>query len=111
MGVRVELSPHLLRLMSSDDQARYGGAPDTQIIAADTPTTSSRRDADERREQGGFANWLLLQNSQGRKIPYVWHSTHRPSTASVGCPISLSVSAVTSNRPVMVEMTQPSKDA
>src|SRR6516162_9884879 len=57
MGARLELSPHLLSLMSAEDQARYGGATDTTIIVDKTPTTS-RRDADERREQATFANWL-----------------------------------------------------
>jgi hypothetical protein len=88
MGARLELSPHLLSLMSAEDQARYGGATDTTIIVDKTPTTS-RRDADERREQATFANWLSLQNSKRGpkgKIPFVWHSTHRASTASVGCP-------------------------
>src|SRR6516225_4068732 len=47
---------------------------------------SSRKNADERKEQATFANWLLLQNSQGRKIPYVWHATHRASKATPGTP-------------------------
>jgi hypothetical protein len=29
MGVRLELSPHLIRLMSAEDQARYGVDPNT----------------------------------------------------------------------------------
>ena len=56
MGVRVELSPHLVRLMSSEDAARYSVVTDATIIANDTPKTSRKRDADERLEQADFAN-------------------------------------------------------
>jgi hypothetical protein len=57
-------------------------------LEPDSPSSSSsrKRDADERREQGDFANWLLLQNSQGRKIPWVWHATHTRSKATPGTP-------------------------
>jgi hypothetical protein len=40
----------------------------------------------ERKEQASFANWLLLQNSKGRLIPFVWHSTHTRSRATPGTP-------------------------
>lgn len=75
-------------VMNSEDRARYGGVTAT-ANTANTPnmgTTSRKRDADERREQGDFANRLLLQNNKGRKIPWVWHATHKPSKATVGCP-------------------------
>jgi len=85
MGVRVELAPHLLSLMNDKDRARYGGVRDTESGIRDTGK-SRKRDADERREQGEFANWLLLQNSQGRKIPFVWHATHTRSKATPGTP-------------------------
>jgi hypothetical protein len=90
MGVRVELAPHLIALMSSEDQLRYASVPNPESCAQDAgKTPRKRRDADERREQGDFANWLLLQNSKRgptEKIPFVWHATHRPSKASVGTP-------------------------
>src|SRR3974390_819656 len=81
-------------VMNSEDRARYCGVPAPAKTAktpnsANTPnmgTTSRKRDADERREQGDFANRLLLQNNKGRKIPWVWHATHKPSKATVGCP-------------------------
>jgi hypothetical protein len=39
-----------------------------------------------REKNGGrFANWSLLQNSKGRKIPF-WHGTHQPPKASPGTP-------------------------
>jgi hypothetical protein len=82
MGVQLSSAPHLTRLMSRADQARYGVGSDTR----DTPKSSRKRDRDERREQGDFANWLLLQNSQGRKIPFCWHALHKPSKATPGTP-------------------------
>jgi len=84
MGIPVELAPHLTRLMSSEDAARYGVTTDTATNKITTTTT--RKNADERREQGDFANWLLLQNSKGRKIPFCWHATHKPSKATPGTP-------------------------
>jgi len=90
MGVRLELSPHVIKLMSAEDQARYGGNVNNDddgvrgVRVRDQP--SPKRDVVERKEQGDFANWLLLQNSQGRKIPYVWHATHTPSKATPGTP-------------------------
>jgi hypothetical protein len=85
MGVDLASASHLTRLMSAEDAARYGvvtGATNTNIANK----TSHKRPADERREQADFANWLLLQNSQGRKIPFVWHATHTRSKATPGCP-------------------------
>jgi hypothetical protein len=77
MGIPVELAPHLIRLMSSEDAARY-------CVATTSNKTGRRNCSNERREQGDFANWLLLQNSQGRKMPFVWHATHRASRATPG---------------------------
>jgi hypothetical protein len=85
MGVDLASASHLTRLMSSEDAARYGivtGTGDTK----NANKSSRKRPADERREQADFANWLLLQNSQGRKIPFVWHATHTRSKATPGCP-------------------------
>jgi hypothetical protein len=87
MGVRVQMSQHLLRLMSAEDRDRY------EIVVADTDPAlqldrpSSRKvTTDERKEQGVFANWLLLQNGEGRRIPFCWHVTHTRSKASPGTP-------------------------
>ena len=85
MGIPVELAPHLTRLMSREDAARYDGDGGAGITNK-THKTSRKRDADERREQGDFANWLLLQNSQGRKIPFSLHATHTRSRATPGTP-------------------------
>jgi hypothetical protein len=90
MGVRLSLSPHLLSLMNNDDRARYGGGatPETQSsrIHVDTSNRSHKRDATERKEQGTFASWLLLQNNNGRRIPFVWHATNSRSKATPGTP-------------------------
>jgi hypothetical protein len=101
MGIRLEQISHLLPLMSSADQARYGGvvnvARDSGAhgvrddgvvhgVRDGTPIRSSKRDASEKKEQGEFASWLSLQRSKGRKIPFVWHATHTRSKATPGCP-------------------------
>jgi hypothetical protein len=88
MGVRVELSPHLVRLMSAEDRKLYGQtATTTTVMGHDLDRHPSRKsNSDERQEQGDFASWLLLQNSNGRKIPFVWHATHKPSKATPGTP-------------------------
>jgi hypothetical protein len=88
MGVHLSVAPHLLSLMNSDDRARYGGATaqTESSIRDDTSNRSHKRDAAERKEQGTFASWLLLQNSNGRRIPFVWHATHKPSKATPGTP-------------------------
>ena len=91
MGVRLEKSPHLWRLMDPADQARYGVVPGTLSCVRDdapkcSPKRSPKRDADERKQQGEFASWLSLQRSKGRKIPFVWHATHTRSKATPGCP-------------------------
>ena len=91
MGVRLENSPHLWRLMDPADQARYGVVPGTLSCVRDdapkcSPKRSPKRDADERKQQGEFASWLQLQNSKGRKIPFCWHVTHTRSKATPGTP-------------------------
>jgi hypothetical protein len=89
MGIpRLELSPHLIRLMNPEDQMYYrpdpnqSSAPDPKLRISPPP----KRDVPERKEQADFANYLLLQNSQGRKIPFVWHATHTSSKATPGTP-------------------------
>lgn len=60
----------------------HSTAPDPKL-RTDLPP---KRDSPERKEQADFANWLLLQNSEGREIPFCWHATHTRSKASPGTP-------------------------
>jgi hypothetical protein len=85
MGQRInEIPPHYFPLMSLEDQALYrpSTAPDPTL----DPHPPPKRNTAERKEQAQFANWLLLQNSNGKLIPWCWHATHKPSTASPGVP-------------------------
>jgi hypothetical protein len=89
MGIRVEMAPRLLRLMSLEDQQRYGGQLNlvtTAAVPGLNPDPSPKRDADEKKQQADFANWLSLQNSKSRKIPFSWHATHTRSKATPGTP-------------------------
>jgi hypothetical protein len=86
MGIRLALSPHLFRLMSPEDQVRYGAVPDTVPVTRLDHRPSLKTSTAERKEQGTFASWLLLQNSKGRKIPFSWHATHTRSKATLGTP-------------------------
>jgi hypothetical protein len=88
MGIRVQMSPHLFRLMSPADRARYAAVavPDIALAPRLDHRPSAKTTSDERKEQGTFANWLLLQNSKGRKIPFSWHATHTRSKATPGTP-------------------------
>jgi hypothetical protein len=79
--------PHLLRLMGPEDQARYGAVPDTApAVPRLNPHPSPKAGTAERKEQASFANWLLLQNSKGRKMPFSWHATNACSKATPGTP-------------------------
>lgn len=86
MGLRLKEVPrHYFPLMSAEAQAYYSKgstAPDPKLEIRPPP----KRSIAERKEQGHFANWLLLQNSEGKMIPWCWHATHKPSTASPGVP-------------------------
>lgn len=88
MGLRVtEVPKHYFPLMSASEQAFYGKkhastAPDSELEVH----PPAKRSVAERKEQGQFANWLLLQNSNGKMIPWCWHATHKASTASPGVP-------------------------
>jgi|SRR5215469_576905 len=88
MGIRVEFSPHLIPLMSAQDQNFY--RPDPNTSTAPDPKLRihppGKRDVAERKEQADFANYLLLQNSKGRRIPFSWHATHTRSKATPGTP-------------------------
>ena len=50
------------------------------------PARRPREALSRKKEQGTFANWLLRPYSEGRKIPFVLHTTHKPSRATIGCP-------------------------
>jgi len=78
------MAPHLIRLMSPEDRARYGAIPDTVPAPRLDPQPLRKPDKFERDEQRQFANWLLLQNSEGRKIPFSWHATDSRSKATPG---------------------------
>jgi hypothetical protein len=78
------MSPHLIRLMSPEDQARYGAVPDTAPRLDLQPLPKAG--AAERKEQAGFADWLLLQTSKGRQIPFSLHATNACSKATPGTP-------------------------
>ena len=86
MGICLGMSPHLIRLMNPEDQARYGAVPDAVPTPRLDPQPLCKPGTIERKEQASFANWLLLQNSNGRKIPFCWHATHPRSKASPGTP-------------------------
>jgi hypothetical protein len=86
MGVRLQLAPHLVKLMSPEDQARYSVVADIGHAAQFDVHRSRKVTTDEKTEQRTFARWLQLQNSNGRKIPFVWHSTASRSKASIGTP-------------------------
>jgi hypothetical protein len=82
--------------MSPEDQQLYGQTISQTTAKTTTPTTipapklephpSPKAGTAERKEQGSFANWLLLQNSNGRKIPFCWQATHTRSKATPGTP-------------------------
>lgn len=97
MGIRLELSPHLIPLMNEMDRdwakrecAAQGKPMPRAWSSAPDPKQEvhpeAKRDTAERKEQADFANWLLLQNSKGRMIPFCWHATHTRSKASPGTP-------------------------
>jgi hypothetical protein len=89
VGIRIEFSPHLIPLMTKDDQDFYRPPPPELSTAPDPKLRihpPAKRDSPERKEQADFANWLLLQNSKDRKIPFSWHATHTRSKASPGTP-------------------------
>ena len=99
MGIRVELSPHLLNLMNDKDrewverECKFQGKPMPRNYDESTAKDPKlqihpepKQDIPERKQQADFANWLLLQNSNGRDIPFCWHATHTRSKASPGTP-------------------------
>ena len=69
MGIRLSLVPHLLPLMNSEDQARYGAVSQTGSCMRDTAHSSPKTSAAERKEHASFANWLLAPEQQGTQDP------------------------------------------
>lgn len=100
MAIRLEnLSPHLLRLMTPKDrewaerECAFQGKPLPRKYDESTAKDPKlqihpppKSDIPERKQQADFANWLLLQNSKGRKIVFSWHATHTRSKATPGTP-------------------------
>jgi hypothetical protein len=79
MGIRIQFSPHLIKLMDPADQAFYqpGVHPPYEEDHHPPPKT----DKLEREEQRQFANYCLLHG-----YSMIWHSTHKRSTGTVGAP-------------------------
>jgi hypothetical protein len=91
MGIRIDLlTSDLIKLMDPEDQRRYGAFSTPGDTVVRPPADGLRRGAKthklEREEQAHFANWLLLQRSKGRKIPFCWHATNARSKATPGTP-------------------------
>jgi hypothetical protein len=66
--------------MSPEDRARYAPGVHANTYAEDQ-NPPNKTCTLERTEQKDFANWCL-----GRGYWYLWHATHKKSTASKGCP-------------------------
>jgi hypothetical protein len=82
---RSDVTAEMVRLMNPEDQERF--ALNQRLGASsDDFRRGPKTDASERKAQGSFANWLLLQRSKGRKLPFVWHATHTRSKATPGTP-------------------------
>jgi hypothetical protein len=79
---RNQLTKSMVSCMSPEDQAFYNPAePGVHQPYAEDHHPSVKTDKRERDEQRQFANWCLLHH-----YPFVWHATHKRSTANVGCP-------------------------
>ena len=83
-GVRLELSAHLIPLMSPEDQKLYGVQTTAPVPRLDRDP-SPKSSVAERKEQASFAHWLLLQNSKGADTPFEWHPLHAKSRSTPGC--------------------------
>jgi hypothetical protein len=68
--------------MNPEDKHAFSSAPDPKLDVH----PSAKRSTSERKEQGQFANYLLLKNSEGWQMPFCWHATHTASKASPGTP-------------------------
>jgi hypothetical protein len=73
--------------MNPEDQMRYGGMPPSEEFYARHPEMAPpvvppmKTDRLERDEQRQFCNWCLLHS-----LPFVWHGTHKRSSANLGVP-------------------------
>jgi hypothetical protein len=73
--------PHIGRLMSPEDQERYGFVnPGVHPPYAEDHHAPVQTGKLEREEQRQFASWLMLNNYKAK----VWHATHKATTANPG---------------------------
>ena len=90
MGVHLELAPHLYRLMSPEDQERFGINPSLWQSSAPDPKLDPhppvKSGGSEKEQQKSFANWLTEKNQKGAKIPWFWHAMHKATKATPGTP-------------------------
>jgi hypothetical protein len=80
MGISRDKAAELAHLMDEKNQLVYGRPKHEEV------TPPPKIDRLEREEQRQFASWILLKNSCGLKIPFVWHSTAHRSKATPGTP-------------------------
>jgi hypothetical protein len=81
---KTQITPRIVSLMSPQDQSSldFSSAPNPELDLH----PSGKRDVAEKKEQGSFANWILLQNSNGADIPFEWHTTKGRSKCTPGTP-------------------------
>lgn len=77
---RIKLTPEIIRCMNPADQNRYAPGMHASFYQEDE-NPPNKTGTLERVEQKDFANWCL-----GRGYLYVWHATHKKSTATKGTP-------------------------
>ena len=74
------LTSAMVHLMSPEDQSRYAPGIHASTYAEDE-NPPNKTGTLERKEQADFANWCL-----GHGYCFVWHATHKKSTATKGTP-------------------------
>jgi hypothetical protein len=77
MRIRLADAPHMVALMSPEDQRKYGPG----IHPADDPHPPLKTDKLEREEQRQFASYCLL-----KELPFSWHATNARTKATPGTP-------------------------
>jgi hypothetical protein len=77
MRIRLAAAPHIVALMSPEDQRKYGPG----IHPVDDPHPPLKTDRAEKEEQRQFANYCLLH-----ELPFSWHATNARSRATPGTP-------------------------
>jgi hypothetical protein len=80
------MSPHLFRLMSPEDRLGMGLVLTSLPVRAWIRIRYPKDALPRKRNKPASRNWLLLQNSKGRKIPFSCHATHTRSKATPGTP-------------------------